>query len=249
MYWKTKNTIKLLSSVSLVAGLLITFTLPAYASSVPDFSSYRDVKQKKHAFFNYFRPIVRNINKQRLAERKQLHAMLEQLDAGKRLDKSSLQKLDTWLSRYSIENKSQEKSQLVRKLLNHLDALPEAMVLAQAANESAWGTSRFAKKGNNYFGQWCYKKGCGLVPSARDKGTRHEVRKFNSPKESVLAYFRNINSHRTYKKVREIRAALREKGEKLSAIKMVAGLINYSQRRESYIKELRSMIRFNKLEM
>ena len=40
----------------------------------------------------------------------------------------------------------------------------------QAANESAWGTSRFARIGLNFFGQWCYSKGCGMVPKRRNTG-------------------------------------------------------------------------------
>lgn len=55
------------------------------------------------------------------------------------------------------------------KMLLRVDVLPKALVLTQAANESAWGTSRFAVQANNYFGQWCYRTGCGLVPRERKR--------------------------------------------------------------------------------
>ena len=67
-----------------------------------------------------------------------------------------------------------------KKLLERVDAVALEVALAQSANESAWGQSRFAKQGNNFFGQWCYRKGCGIVPKKRDKGGRHEVAKFKS---------------------------------------------------------------------
>ena len=69
-------------------------------------------------------------------------------------------------------------------LLNRVDVIPPSLALAQGANESAWGTSRFSKEGNNYFGQWCFKLGCGLVPRQRDSGAQHEVAKFDSPRQS-----------------------------------------------------------------
>lgn len=40
------------------------------------------------------------------------------------------------------------------RLLRRVDEVPAALVLAQAANESAWGTSRFAREANNLFGLW-----------------------------------------------------------------------------------------------
>jgi len=132
--------------------------------------------------------------------------------------------------------------------LLHLDQIPESMVLAQAALESAWGTSRFVKGGNNYFGQWCYEAGCGMVPSARQQGANHEVRKFDSARESLHAYFRNINSHRAYRSLRKIRAQKRPAGQPLSGLELLAGLRNYSQRGQDYVDELRKVIRFNKFE-
>ena len=64
--------------------------------------------------------------------------------------------------------------------------------------ESAWGTSRFAREGNNLFGQWCYKTGCGIVPKRRGEGQVHEVASFESVDAAVASYLRNINSHRAY---------------------------------------------------
>ena len=77
-----------------------------------------------------------------------------------------------------------------------MDIIPEMMVLVQAANESGWGTSRFSRMGLNLFGQWCYVRGCGLVPRAEEDG-RHEVAKFDSVNDSVC-YMRNINTHGAY---------------------------------------------------
>lgn len=48
-----------------------------------------------------------------------------------------------------------------------MDILPPSLALAQAAEESGWGTSRFAREGNALFGQWTTDPDVkGLVPLA-----------------------------------------------------------------------------------
>ena len=132
-------------------------------------------------------------------------------------------------------------------LLRRVDVVPPSLALAQAANESAWGTSRFARDGNNYFGQWCFEQGCGLVPKRRDEGRAHEVATFSSPVESVERYMANLNTHDAYRPLRERREQLRESEAPITGIQLAAGLEKYSERGEEYIAELRSMIRFNNL--
>jgi Bax protein len=119
--------------------------------------------------------------------------------------------------------------------------------MAQSANESAWGTSRFARKGNNFFGQWCFRKGCGLVPKQRDANKTHEVAAFDSPEESVKMYIRNLNSNSAYKSLRDLRAKLRRANKPVTGHALAAGLKHYSERGLEYVKELREMISFNKL--
>ena len=119
--------------------------------------------------------------------------------------------------------------------------------LAQAANESAWGTSRFATKGNNLFGQWCFSKGCGLVPRGRVEGASHEVAKFSSPFRSVRAYIQNLNRHPTYQELRDIRQEDRRGKDPLSGVDMAAGLLGYSERGQEYVDEIRAMIHYNNL--
>ena len=87
-----------------------------------------------------------------------------------------------------------------------------------------------------------------MVPKARPEDAKHEVKEFNSTKESLYSYFNNINSNPVYQQVREIRAQAREAGKPLSGLDMVAGLENYSQRGQAYTDDLRSVIRSNNFE-
>src|SRR5690606_11880502 len=135
----------------------------------------------------------------------------------------------------------------LRVLLRRVDVLPSSLVLAQAANESAWGTSRFAVEGNNYFGQWCFTEGCGLVPDRRLSEASHEVKAFTSAGESVEAYFMNINTFGAYQGLRLMREELRRSGQIIDGLTLAEGLESYSERGEEYIEELQSMIQFNEL--
>ena len=128
-----------------------------------------------------------------------------------------------------------------------VDEVPVSLVLAQAANESGWGTSRFAAEGNALFGQWSFG-GSGMLPSEQRASLGdYRVAAFESPLLSVIAYMRNLNTHNAYARLRELRAAARAAGEEPSGYELAAGLDRYSERGQDYVDELRSMIDFNGL--
>ncbi len=204
---------------------------------LPDFSSISDVRTKKSEFFHYLIPLIEIAQEQILEDRQWL---LERLDQWDSLSESEL---DTALSMAETYKSDPDPE----KLLLKVDVWPTSLVLAQAALESAWGTSRFAKEGNNLFGQWCYSQGCGLVPNGRDSGAKHEVRKFNSVFESILAYHNNLNRHYRYEELRRIRLNFREQEQPLDSMALTEGLSGYSERGQDYIDEVKAVIRFNKL--
>ena len=133
-------------------------------------------------------------------------------------------------------------------LLRRVDEVPPALVLAQAANESAWGNSRFAREANNLFGQWTYKQDLGMVPARRDEGARHYVRVFPDLRSSVRAYLRNINIGHAYLDLRRMRARMRAAGQQLDPYRLSDGLLRYSQRGEEYVNEIRTMMSINGLD-
>ena len=103
-----------------------------------------------------------------------------------------------------------DAANVVEQLGRIVDAIPAALALAQAANESIWGTSRFTVKVNNYFGLWCWSNNCGLVPNKQSQEKSHEVSRFNAPVDGVKYYMQTLNSHPAYKKLRDLRFAARD---------------------------------------
>lgn len=209
--------------------------------TMPDFSQYTDVKKKKQDFFGFLLPRVKASNKNILEERNWLLA----LDLNN-LSKQENERLEQLAEKYEVDD-YESIEQLFSVLKRRIDKLPPSMVLAQAANESAWGTSRFARKGNNLFGQWCYVKGCGLIPKKRDDDGRHEVAKFDDVQASIESYMRNLNSQFSYKDLRIQRSIMRNNNQNISGYKLAEGLIKYSTRREEYVKEIQAMIKQNNL--
>ncbi len=132
-------------------------------------------------------------------------------------------------------------------MLSRVDTIPEDLALAQAANESAWGTSRFSLVANNLFGQWTFIPGQGIIPKDRPEGETYEVRKFSTVYDSVRSYLLNLNTHQAYKQLRQLRTASRVNGQNPKGLKLAEGLLRYSTRGEDYVKELQAMIRFNQL--
>ncbi|MFO7528168.1 MAG: glucosaminidase domain-containing protein [Marinobacter sp.] len=217
--------------------------LPDWADApLPDFSSYRDTTEKKAAFFSFLYPRIVLANSRILLERSYLLRLEEKAE----LTSSEKRWLNQHAERLRIEAPASSAEQFAL-LKKRLDVIPPSLVLAQAANESAWGTSRFARQGNNLFGQWCFSKGCGLVPKSRVEGASHEVAKFASPYRSVRAYIQNLNRHKTYQTLRDVRMQDRRADNPLSGLEMAEGLLGYSERGEEYVKEIRSIIHYNNL--
>ncbi|MBU2923321.1 glucosaminidase domain-containing protein [Colwellia sp. 4_MG-2023] len=228
----------------LVLLLTLVITLYSHEPKRPNFEEYAAGTERKSAFFNYFIPLIdeKNINIKKT--RKQLLLWSENRNNISWWDK---RKIADIAIQYRVTDATIDDDIFWQKLLKRVDVLPPSLVLAQAANESAWGTSRFAQLGNNFFGQWCFEKGCGLIPNKRDSGKSHEVAAFDSPQQSLESYMNNLNSHPAYQSLRNIRAQQRADKQPITGLVLAEGLSRYSERGMEYITELRAMIKFNKL--
>ncbi|PSU97643.1 glucosaminidase domain-containing protein [Photobacterium kishitanii] len=216
---------------------------PPITITKPDFNKIIDTDDKKTAFFAYLSPYIDYINRQILADRQQLLTLAK--DPSKINPNSEL--IQRLVSQYQWPiPKTGINNAWLSQLLQRVNILPLPMVLAQAAMESSWGTSRFATAGNSYFGQWCFTKGCGIVPLKPDPQNYHEVQKFPSTQAAVQAYFDNINTNQAYAGLRATRAKLQQQKQPISAQSLVQGLDQYSQIGHQYIRQLLELIQTNK---
>lgn len=192
-----------------------------------------DTDDRKRAFFGALAPVVEVENQRILDLRDRLIAERE-ADG----DRLAADVAEDFGMEWSGDNWS--------TLLARVDAVPLELALVQAAKESGWGRSRFAEDANNLFGQWCFSKGCGIVPKQRPEGATHEVQSFNSVNHAVRAYLMNINTHRAYRALRRVRAKARAAGKAPSALDLARTLTSYSERGEAYVQEVMKLIRANR---
>lgn len=198
-----------------------------YLSSLDvDLNRIKDVKEKKETFFKVMLPIIAQQNDRIRAERNTI--IDDPADAPRSL-----------YEKYDVEDGD------VDNLLKRVDVIPASLVLAKAALESGWGSSRFARKGNNFFGMRTYDEDVPGIAPKNAEGFR--VIKYKSISSSVRYYMLNINTHSAYKKLRVARAKSRDGGKTPNGLALTNYLTAYSEIPEEYGKLLRSLIKANNL--
>ena len=216
---------------------------------LPDLTLINQSMERVQLFIEIMKPLVEQKNELLSTTRDRLLLIKKQIDQQQELgfvDREQLNRLREDFS-VTVEDYPSDE-QAIEVLLSRVDIIPSSMVIAQAAIESGWGTSFFAQEGNNLFGEWCFKKGCGIVPSRRAASATHEVRKFDSIEDSINSYYRNINTHNAYRSLRDLRTKLRNTQDAFTGRALVTGLGKYSGRGDVYINEVRALISAKKLE-
>lgn len=211
-----------------------------------DFTLIPNQRERKRLFVLTLLPMVLMTNEEIRADRTRVEQLFAAYDRREDLSPYDRQWLDTLSERYRLGPAAPDDPGYRRRLLRRVDTLPVSLALAQAANESGWGTSRFALEGNNLFGEWTFIEGAGLVPRERKPGATHEVRLFPDLAGSLRSYMHNLNTHRAYGEMRRLREQLRSAGEEPSGPALVGGIRAYSERGSDYVRDIERMIRENR---
>ncbi|GAB4165538.1 MAG: hypothetical protein Tsb0017_12910 [Geothermobacteraceae bacterium] len=199
--------------------------------------------EKKRLFYLALLPMALMLNEEIRLERKQLVTILDRADHGEKTSENDRAFLASLCQRYRVKGDPLADRSARDALLRRVDTIPVDLILAQAANESAYGTSRFSRLANNLFGEWTFTPGSGLVPEGRPEGATYEVRVFTTLYESLKSYARNINTHWAYESLRLRREQLKAAGKSPSGFALASGLHLYSTRRQAYVEDIRRMIR------
>lgn len=214
---------------------------------MPAFADMQDAGDRKTAFFNWLLPVVQAENDRLTELRGGILALKDKRRQGEPLNRHERKLLRVLAERHESPATDIEAPDFFSELLTRVDRVPASLALAQAAWESGWGTSRFARRGFNLFGHWCEEPGCGIVPAERPEGANHEVAAFSGPEESVRKYFRNLNSHRAYRHFRARRAELRNQGRPITGPALVRSLASYSERGTDYVEDIERLMLANNL--
>ncbi|MBD1174027.1 glucosaminidase domain-containing protein [Pelagibacterales bacterium SAG-MED01] len=195
-----------------------------------------NTKQRKDFFIQIVLPLILQENNNIKLDRKRLFSIINKSN-NTELEKKWLKKK---YKQYGVSSSD------LSTLKIRMDEIPVSLAIAQAAKETGWGTSRFAQEGNALFGQWTWS-GEGLKPKDADQNKGHKVMKFNVLQASVRAYQRNLNTHSSYKNLRQARAELRDRGIALDSLVLVKFLNEYAETGEKYVEVLTKIIKQNNL--
>jgi len=210
---------------------------PIYLTKLPkDLKTLGDTKTKRELFIKIVLPLILHENEKIIDDRKRLFKIL-----GKNFNSPGEK---VWLNRRFKEYKIEDKD--LAELKMRMDIIPVSIALAQAANESGWGTSRFALEGNALFGQWTWSKK-GISPKNKDPDQSHKILQFQILKASVRAYKNNLNTHNAYKEFREVRAKLRQSGTTITGLALIKYLKRYASIGEKYTEIIEGIMVQNSL--
>lgn len=220
------------------------FTTVAFATNSfpPCYYDIKNTKAQKKKFVQIMLPLIEKANYKIKLERKFIENFFHDVKTVgfENIDQKRLKKIAKLSKKYKIKNILDKKRYLLR-----VDTVPVSLALTQAAIESGWGKSRFAKEANNIFGHWTYSKK-GLVPKKREEGKKHKIRIFNSLQASVDAYILNLNRNRAYNDFRTARAESRTVNDHFNGTDAAKTMVNYSEIKNKYIALLKSVMRANR---
>jgi Bax protein len=201
------------------------------SSLPPDLERLDAMDQRKNLFLRIMLPAVLTANEQIGADRQRLLDIKAKLDSGVQMNAAEVQ----WV--LQLADLYDQPDADVDSLLKKVDVIPPSLALAQAIEESGWGTSRIARSQNSLFGQF------GQAASGD-----WDYKSFASLQEAVSSYMHNLNTHRAYKEFRVSRAHMRMTKGEIDGWELVQTLHRYSERGDDYVRGLHSIMRDNELE-
>lgn len=215
---------------------------PVYLSAMPaGMGDLPEPEVRKRIFFKTVLPLILRVNEDIRADRRRVRYIHQLTEAGRYVSGADRQWLARLMVRYDVADGN------VDELLRRLDIIPPSLALAQAAEESGWGTSRFAREGNALFGQYTTATDGHLVPTGLEDRPGIRVQAFNRLLDSVHAYALNLNTHNAYRRFRDARAAMQTEGVTIDGVQLAKTLDRYSARGDAYVRTILSLIRGNEL--
>ncbi|MBU1629375.1 MAG: glucosaminidase domain-containing protein [Gammaproteobacteria bacterium] len=217
---------------SLIACCLLIFVQTTFAAP-------NTVTQKQfiHSILKY----AQSVNNQIKTDREQLEDMHQKWVSGDALGPDETKWITQLAQSYGIKTFEPSNPKFWEKLQDRVDIIPSSLVIAQAIYESNWGRSRFSKQANNFFGQRCYKDGCGIIPLQRAANDRYEIRQFKNQQASIRSYIHNLNTHANYHDLRQLRLKMRSSQKAPSGTVLAKGLQTYAEQ-STYVQGIQSII-------
>ncbi len=217
------NSPKDIVSIRCEAVKPVTYTKVVSLAPLP-------IEKKKEKFIELMLPSVLIGNYEVELVRRNLEKIKRKLSKGYKLSRDEIKLVEEILDRCRVDS--------LEEALERANPVPPSLVIAQAAVESGWGTSRFFVEGNNPFGIWSFGKNSETI-KAFGSGVR--LKRYGSILEAVRDYLYNVNVGWAYEGFRGHRL------KSMNPLELAEHLTFYSIRRDMYIQAVKKVIVENEL--
>ena len=209
------------------------YVIPNVYTNVIDLK-YLPLQERKDKFIDMLLPSVLTAAHGIQQTKNRLSAIQERMDQDQTLSASDSIFLQKQLKDWRAED--------IEELLNEkMITRPNSIMLAQAALETGWGSSRFFIAANNTFGVWSFNSNESRIRAlgTRD-GTPVYVKKYDDLSASIIDYYKVIakGPYEEYRKARR---------RTDNPYALVEYLFRYSELGQEYINRLKTVMRKSNL--
>lgn len=217
---------------------------PIYLTSFPvDYAQITDEKKRNALFIKILAPLAFKINSEIMQERSDIQKIADDFEKDQDISDEQSRLLEEKALKYDIFSRLkgyQRHKYLISELLNKVDELPPSFLIAAAAMETNWGTSRIVKEGNSLYKQLIWHTDQGLKPEGETEDDTYRIAVFPNLISSMRAFALKLNSSISFVHLRNFRRELRFQDSILtgstfvhtmlwnSPLKNYAGIIEYT---------------------
>jgi len=195
---------------------------------------FTSAEEKKQQFINQVLPAILIVKFQLENQSKVVKKVIKKLENEEKLTKKEANLVDSLMIRYGAET--------LENLLIRLKIHPTSLVLAQAALESGWGSSRFAIEGNNLFGMKSLPGDSSRIKSFYSRGSKNiYLKSYDNVAQSIDHYFVTLGRSDVYNNFRNKRY------EEVDVFQLIGSLSKYSEKGKDYTTMLKKMVEWNNM--
>ncbi|WP_185156031.1 glucosaminidase domain-containing protein [Fulvivirga kasyanovii] len=192
------------------------------------------IKKKKRKFIDMLLPSILMVKHNLAVERARIGNIIWKMENGEPVSGEDKVFYDAKMDEFKADGPED--------LYNRMATHPTSIVLAQAAIESGWGSSRFFNEANNIFGVWSYNPDEDRIMASQSRGDQAIfLRKYPDLRGSIRDYFLTLSRANAYGNYRQQRLKVKD------PYQLTYFLKNYSELRYTYVSRLNMVMKKNKL--
>lgn len=197
--------------------MLPTYRYPAlYLNSFPsDFSDLTDENRRQSLFIKILAPLALRLNQELEGERARLEELYKLFQQKQQLSAEEKAEIEKLASRYDVFTRLQglpRYNLFFKELLRRVDTLPPSFMIATAALETNWGTSRLLREGNALYRKLSWHTDEGLKPVGETTDDSYRIKTYPNLYAAMQEFALRLNSNIAFTAMWDFRRELRLRG-------------------------------------